>query len=193
MYRLTMVFLICCAAKEGSSVPVKDWFGCTPAVDITLLELYCEFCNGMYDGDPIDDDMRCAFSCVKVGASKSIKDLTKVSSSSSVTDVEKNLGSFVMFPIPAEVHHRGHGDTDSDDDGSAKPSVFSVLMANANARSKSLSLPPAFPEQRHPQKSKLKNAILKWLETSCVGWSPDTVGSLGLTFVNTIASLYMVN
>ena len=89
MYRLTMEFLICCVAKEGSSVPAKDWFGCTPAVDITLLELYCESCNGMYDGDPIDDDMRCAFSCVKVGTSKSIKDLTTVSSSSSVTDVVK--------------------------------------------------------------------------------------------------------
>ena len=110
MYRLTMVFLICCAAKEGSSVPVKDWFGCTPAVDITLLELYCEFCNGRYDGDPIEDDIRCAVSCVKVGTSKSIKDLTKVSSSSPVTDVVKTLGSFVMFLIPAEVHHRGHGD-----------------------------------------------------------------------------------
>ena len=173
-----MVFVVCCVVKEGCSTPIKDWFGCTLAVDITLSDLYGEFCNGKYDDDPVEDDDRCAFSYVKVGANKSVNGLTKVSSCSSVTDVVKNLGSFVMFVIPAMNEQSVPNDY-------SKTNAFSVLMLNA--RAKSLSLPPRFSEQRHPQKSKLKNDILKWLETNGLGWSSDTVKSLGNTFVNTIA------
>jgi hypothetical protein len=116
---------------------------------------------------------------VKVGSNKVLKDFTKVSSSSSVIDMVKNLGSFVMFVIPPAEKQHAHN---------ARANVtnaFSVLMENAHA--KSISLPPQFSEQRHPQKSKLKNDILKWLETNSLGWSPDSVKSLGLTFVNTLS------
>ena len=146
-------------------------------MDIILSDLYREFCNGKFDDDPIEDDVRCSFSCVKVGSNKVIKDFTKVSSSSSVIDVVKNLGSFVMFVIPPAEKQHAHN---------ARANVtnaFSVLMENAHA--KSISLPPQFSEQRHPQKS--KNDILKWLETNSPGWSPDSVKSLGLTFVNTLS------
>ena len=171
-----MVFVVCCLAKEGCSLPIKDWFGCTLAVDLTLDKLYDEFCNGKFDDDPIEYDNRSTLSYVKVGASKSISSLTKVSPCSSVIDVEKSLGSFVMFVVPSDrpvLHAAG------------VTNAFSVLMKNA--RTKSRSLPPQFSEQRHPQKSKLKNDILQWLESKGLGWSPDAVQSLGCTFVNTIA------
>ena len=150
-----MVFVICCVAKESCSVPIKDWFGYSLVVDLTLDNLYDEFCNGKFDDDPIEYDNRCALSYVKVGASKSISSLTKVSPCSSVTDVEKSLGPFVMFVIssdrPAPVLH------------TAGTNAFSVLMTNT--RTKSRSLPPQFSEQRHPQKSKLKKDILQWWKT----------------------------
>jgi hypothetical protein len=41
-----MVFVVCCLVREGSSTPIKDWFGCTLEVDIILSDLYREFCNG---------------------------------------------------------------------------------------------------------------------------------------------------
>ena len=184
-----MVFVVCCLVREGSSTPIKDWFGCTLEVDIILSDLYREFCNGKFDDDPIEDDVRCSFSCVKVGSNKVIKDFTNVSSSSSVIDVVKNLGSFVMFVIPpAEKQHAHNARANVTN----VFNVFSVLMENAHA--KSISLPPQFSEQRHLQKSKLKNDILKWLETNSLGWSPDSVKSLGLTFVNTLSdAMWYIN
>ena len=145
--------------------------------DVTVDKLYNDFCNGKFDDDPIEYDNRHALSSyVKVGASKSISSLTKVSPCSSVIDVGKSLGPFVMSVVPSNrpvLHAAG------------VTNAFSVLMKNA--RTKSRSLPPQFSEQRHPQNSKLKNDILQWLESKGLGWSPDAVQSLGCTFVNTIA------
>ena len=128
---------------------------------------------------------RRAFATVKVGSSNSsTNDFIRVSSNSSVTDVTKTLGSFVMFVLPAEIEERRHGES-SESANMSRPNLFNVLMQNA--RDSSTSLPPLFPEGRHPQKAKLLNAIIKWLESIGVGWPPDTVKSLGLVFVNTLA------
>jgi hypothetical protein len=69
-------------------------------VDITLSDLYREFCNGKFDDDPVEDDNRCVLSYVKVGENKSVNGLTNVSLCSCVFDVGKNLGLFVVFVIP---------------------------------------------------------------------------------------------
>ena len=181
----TMAFVICCVTKEGSSTPIKDWFGCKVDSDVLLSTFYHEFCNGKFHDQPVEDAQRRAFATVKVGSSNSsTNDFIRVSSNSSVTDVTKTLGSFVMFVLPAEIEERRHGEG-SKSANMSRPNLFNVLMQNA--RDSSTSLPPLFPEGRHPQKAKLLNAIIKWLESIGVGWPPDTVKSLGLVFVNTLA------
>ena len=45
----TMAFVVCCVTKEGSSTPIKDWFGCRVDSDVSLSTFYHEFCNGKFD------------------------------------------------------------------------------------------------------------------------------------------------
>ena len=48
---------------------------------------------------------------MKVGSSKSsTNDFIRVSPNSSVTDVIKSLGSFVMFVLPDKIEERCHGE-----------------------------------------------------------------------------------
>ena len=51
----TMAFVICCVTKEGSSTPIKDWFGCRVDSDVSLSTFYHEFCNGKFDDQPVED------------------------------------------------------------------------------------------------------------------------------------------
>ena len=49
--------------------------------------------------------------------------------------------------------------------------------------------PEKLPESAHPQKHKLKNAIISWLEVSKLGWERDSVNTLGIGFIHTLGDV----
>uniref|UniRef100_UPI00358E6566 uncharacterized protein n=1 Tax=Myxine glutinosa TaxID=7769 RepID=UPI00358E6566 len=185
-----MPIVIASIAREGSSKTVKDWFACNIELDVTISDFYAEFSDGKYDGDgdrePLPDDTRGTF--VKVFAGPSKTDMTKVSPACKVSDVTKTLGSFLKFVLAADTA------TDHRMEPDSRPTVFSVLMNAARDDAFCTCLPPIFPLTQLPQKNKLKNDILQWLQSNKLGWSADSVSSLGLSFVNTLAeSLWYVD
>lgn len=181
-----MTLIIASIAREGSAILVKEWFACNLEVDVSISDFYAEFTAGKYDVcEPLPDISRGTFVKAFVGSSKNHTDMTKVSPSCMISDLTKTLGSFVKFVLAADKEPDGSSD---------RPSAVSVLMNAARTDAARTCLPPEFSITEKPQKNKLKNDILKWLSTNNLGWSADTVGSLGLCFVDTLAdSLWYVD
>ena len=84
------------------------------------------FCNGKFDDQAVEGAQRHAFATVKVGSRKSsTNDFIRVSSNSSVRNVTKNLFSFVMFVLPAEIEGRRDG---SESVNMSRPNLFNAEL-----------------------------------------------------------------
>ena len=176
-----MPFIVLTIVRDGSSKPIKDWFGCSIEVNVTLSEVYDEFFAGKFDGESLNDEGMSSFSSVFVGTNK--VEMTKVSPTVRLADAVGSLGSFIKFVLAPNVDDE---DTDLEPDPRPRPKNAFVLLMEGS-KNRNTTLPPEFTDARNTSKVRLKNDLRSWLASNSVGWSADSAQSLGVTFINTLA------
>ncbi|XP_071947398.1 uncharacterized protein [Antedon mediterranea] len=160
-------FIVLQIVQTGRNSPIKDWCGTKVLENLSLIDLFHKF--------NIDDDQQQFFFLVSVGKSKT--QMTEVMCSREspvlVQDVVETLGNFIQFTVPAKEMELNKPQSKN---------AFTMMMDERGA----VSVPQRLMTRRYPGLSKLKNAIMDWIEKEGLGWSQENQAS-AWTFINTLA------
>ena len=166
-----MVFVVS-QIRSGAKI-LKKWFGCSISDTCKFLELYSSMVDGSLDGTniSISSDYATAVCHVRVGKSAS-GDFIDVQVDLEVTEVVKSLGIYVEYVVEKI------DESEPVKAPSLQSDVFRKMMQNAKDQQ---NLPEIGEEKN---KTRLQNDIIKYLNVNKVGWAKDSVGTLGLQFVD---------
>ena len=156
----TKTFVICFATTKDSNTPGL-------AVELVQMCRCQDFSTGFATESSTTSQSKTRndvhlllWKLAKIGSSKSsTNDFIRVSPNSSVTDVTKTPGSFVMFVLPAEIDERRHGEV-SESANMSRPNLFNVLMKLSGSELYCIlhgeDLSPVYSAQTNPGSTRVK-------------------------------------
>ena len=162
-----------CQIRSGQKV-LKGWFGRNIPNSTPLIDVYSEFASASEEWDgsyALPSEYNTVFSTVRV-AKAAVGPFIEVAADTDVGTAVQNLGNFIEFNISTQVTEQPQ---------SAASNAFAFMM---KAASSTRLLPDPFNETN--KKLKLKNSVREFQSVNEVGWSPDSVSTFGIPFINAV-------
>ena len=160
-----------CQIRAQSRV-LKNWYGCSVAEQVTLIDLYNQYASGQLDNsEAIPAEFATSRVACSLGRNK--REMVMVSPDVAVEEAVSTLGRFVYFGV--EEQERAAS-------GSITVDAFEILLQGARDKT-------FLPENWNATNAKLslKNVIIDWLAKNKLGWEAVLAKHVGLTFVSTLA------